>query len=77
MVPFIGGLAGAAAILLAPVGTMEQRLAYAWIPIVLDITFPMYLYLLVVVLPRAILRRLASSSPGAAPEDRTNEERSR
>ncbi len=36
-VPLIGGIAGAAGLSLAPLGSISDRLPYLWIPFVLDV----------------------------------------
>ncbi len=46
-IPIIGGMLGASAIMLAPLGTLRQRLYVAWIPFVLDLTIPMVIWALV------------------------------
>ncbi len=59
----IGGLAGCAALLLTPVMTIGDRVAYLWVPLILDLgSAPFYLSILAVALwqhanPRAWSRR--------------------
>lgn len=40
-VPFLGGILGAFSLLLCPVHGVRW---FAWIPLILDLTFPMFLY---------------------------------
>ncbi len=40
-VPFFGGIFGLSALLICPVHVIRY---FAWIPLILDITFPMFLY---------------------------------
>jgi hypothetical protein len=75
--PVFGGLAGAIAIMLAPVGTIRQRLTFAWIPFVLDLTIPLAIYFSLIVVPREFLRPGASGQSGRPLNDKTDEGRGR
>jgi hypothetical protein len=43
-VPFIGGFAGLLAVLVLPAGSWRDRVWFAWIPIALDLTYAMFLF---------------------------------
>lgn len=38
--PIFGGLCGLGAVLSLPLGTVPERLAFAWIPLLLDVSVP-------------------------------------
>lgn len=59
-VPFIGGLAGVISILALPIGTWHTRLWFAWIPLVLDYTYPLFAYSLIW---DCVLKRPMTSRP--------------
>jgi hypothetical protein len=50
LAPVFGGLFGAGAVMLAPVGTAQDRIVFAWLPVVLD--FGCLPYLLLCLFPR-------------------------
>ena len=60
----MGGLSGCLGILILPYMTIADRLAYIWVPLVLDLgSLPFYLTMLVLTLCQALGIRLWGSHP--------------
>lgn len=61
--PLLGGVAGALALLITPLGTLEERAVWIWIPLVADVGCVPVVLLAIVVLPVQWFRE-RRKSPG-------------